>query len=129
MLALTGVPLNHTERLALDGRFIRSAWLLDWYGVSVPAKQPSLVTYQELHGAVESRGVLVVAVDSTLSLYTLAHELIEKLTVADGLPANIERVGVGAKGEVVSLYRCREFAGGRGFFAVDTTTRGRRRRR
>ena len=123
VLALTGVPLNHTERLALDGRFVRSAWLLDWYGVSVPDEYRTFATgagpvtllgsrlhlretavagaYQELHGAVESRGMLVVAVDSTLLLYTLAHELIEKLTLADGLPADLERVGLGAEGEVV----------------------------
>ena len=127
VLALTGIPLNHTERLALDGRFVRSSWLLDWYAIPVPEEYRAFTTgagpvtllgsrlylretavagdYQELHGAVESRGMLVVAVDSTLLLYTLEHELIENLTVADGLPEGIERVGLGTEGEVVVFTR------------------------
>ena len=32
ILLATGIALNHTERLALDERYIGTEWLLDWYG-------------------------------------------------------------------------------------------------
>src|SRR5688572_14308339 len=36
MLAVTGVLLNHTERLALDEVYVKSELVLDWYGVRAP---------------------------------------------------------------------------------------------
>ena len=36
LLSLTGFFLNHTSALKLDQRAIRSAALLDWYGIQVP---------------------------------------------------------------------------------------------
>lgn len=36
LLAVTGILLNHTSDLALDRRFVRAEWLLDWYGITVP---------------------------------------------------------------------------------------------
>ena len=41
VLAVTGLALNHTEELQLDARHVRTAWLLDWYGISLPDEVPA----------------------------------------------------------------------------------------
>ena len=39
ILIITGIALNHTERLNLDSRFVGTGWLLSWYGVA-PENSP-----------------------------------------------------------------------------------------
>ena len=39
ILIITGIALNHTERLQLDSKFVNESWLLDWYGMG-PDKPP-----------------------------------------------------------------------------------------
>lgn len=123
LLALTGIPLNHTERLELESRFVRNDWLLDWYGIVAPDEYKSYATalgsvtlldsrlyvketpvageYHQLQGAIESNGMLVVAVDSSLLLFTADSALIDRLTASGGLPDEILRLGVTADGELV----------------------------
>ena len=39
ILIISGIALNHTERLQLDSKFVNESWLLDWYGMG-PDKPP-----------------------------------------------------------------------------------------
>ena len=121
-LALTGIPLNHTERLALDSRFVQNTWLLDWYGIVAPKDYSAFTTafgsvalldsqlyvaktaiageYHQLQGAIGVHDMLAVAVASELLLFTPESELIERLTTIDGLPAEIRRLGLTVDGQL-----------------------------
>lgn len=105
VLVITGVALNHTERLGLAHTPIRSEALNHWYGLPPPrilAVYPdaSLVATPEawlyrgralaegggaVVGAVTLPDMLVVATAQSLSLYTLAGERIDTLR-ATALP-------------------------------------------
>ena len=39
ILAITGIMLNHTEKLNLDNTFINNSLLLSWYGIE-PEEEP-----------------------------------------------------------------------------------------
>ena len=36
ILSVTGLALNHTDRLSLASNYIKSEWLLGWYGIREP---------------------------------------------------------------------------------------------
>ena len=112
VLAVTGLALNHTEELELDARHVRTAWLLDWYGISLPDDVPAWRAGEHwisqwdrrlyldtrdlgehsdgrLRGAVAWNGLLIVALDRALLLLTERGELVEKLAGGD-LPARLQ---------------------------------------
>lgn len=117
VLALTGLLLNHTEGLALDSRYVRSEWLLDWYGIVPPGK---LVSYpvgdhwvsqlgehvyfdgQELAidepgrllGAVVLAGNIAIAVEGQVLLLNGTGTVLEILGGAQGVPAGMRQIGV-----------------------------------
>ncbi len=116
VLAVTGLALNHTEELELDARHVRTAWLLDWYGIAVPESVPAwrvgdrwisqwdrrlyldtrdLGEHPEgrLRGAVAWGDLLIVALDQALLLLTEGGELVEKLA-ADDLPGTLQGVAL-----------------------------------
>ena len=116
VLALTGLALNHTEELQLDARHVRTAWLLDWYGISLPDEVPAwrvgdhwisqwdrrlyldtrdLGEHSEgrLRGAVADGDLLVVALDQALLLLTADGQLVEKLT-RNNLPGGLQGVAL-----------------------------------
>ncbi|RLA48040.1 MAG: hypothetical protein DRR04_03710 [Gammaproteobacteria bacterium] len=124
ILAITGIPLNHTEPLELDSRYIQSNWILDRYGIQAPQAPPSYragdhrVTlmgdnlylgrrkiegiYRQLGGAVLFRELLVIAVGDNLLLLTPQGEVIERLGGAGGVPGGIKRIGIeSAEGRLV----------------------------
>ena len=111
-LLVTGVALNHTERLALDQKYVEAEWLLEWYGIA-PNNSP--VSYRvgthwmteldghlflnneliyeragPVQGAVRMQNIFVAATENTLYLFDLEGNLIERIV---NLPAKILRVG------------------------------------
>lgn len=123
LLAITGILLNHTSRLDLDGRYIGSAWLLDWYDIQ-PDSAP--VSYRaagqritrigdrlyfndrelaersrELYGAVAWNGLLVAALDGELLVLTPAGRTVEILGGSEGVPAGLRDIGLNPGGDLV----------------------------
>jgi hypothetical protein len=118
ILAVTGLLLNHTEDMALDSRYVQSAWLLDWYGIAPPASSMSYAVgdhwvsqmgtriYYDaaeiagdatpLLGAVALPDMLVVATRGQLMLLTRGGKHIETLTGSPAVPAGIRTIGVTA---------------------------------
>lgn len=123
VLALTGIALNHTEELQLDTRFVRSAWILDWYGIRAPktatayttplapvtlfgrqlyiGERPLAGEYDRLIGAEAIQDRLIAAVDDRLLLIGPQGELLADLTALDGLPAGLQRLGRDPEGRPV----------------------------
>ncbi len=120
LLSLTGLLLNHTEDLKLDSNYVKSGWLLDWYGIKAPANPLSYAAgghwvsqlgkrlYFDGHeligrevdeddsliGAVKLGDNIVVAVDGQVMLLNPAGELIETLGGAEGVPAGMRIIGL-----------------------------------
>jgi len=131
ILSITGVMLNHTQRLELDKQHITRPWLLSWYGIRMPDKQLYLqvnnhwvallgqrLYYQNtllssasdnLRGVVLLPQMLVIATERELFLLTLEGDLVEKITANDGLPVPISRVGQDHEHNVLLTTREREF--------------------
>lgn len=123
ILSVTGIMLNHTSQLALDKRHVESNWLLDWYGINAPEHINSYRTGQhwisqwqdrlfleqhdlgiypgKLLGMVHYQGMLVVALEGRVLLFTPEGELIETLHGAHGVPAGMWAIGLNSKGRVV----------------------------
>ncbi|WP_126456664.1 PepSY domain-containing protein [Sulfuriflexus mobilis] len=109
ILAVSGLMLNHTDRLGLDRQHVASEWLLDWYGIEAPARLSSYPVAQEHVSLVEDRlylgqrvlpghytqlvGVLsfdkliIIAVDQQLLIATSGGEIVERIGEVEGLPA------------------------------------------
>ncbi|MBL26109.1 MAG: hypothetical protein CMM50_00965 [Rhodospirillaceae bacterium] len=131
ILAVTGVLLNHTERLGLDERHATQGWLLDWYGVA-PSRDP-LAYRVDGHwliwldgrllfdaapiahdlaapvGAVALDSLLVVATPLELVLLTSDGALVERMA-GSGLPGQIDAVGRSESGRLVVTTNVGAFA-------------------
>ena len=116
LLSTTGILLNHTEFYKLDEHYVKSEWLLDWYGIEAPAQIRSyrvenywLAQWQnrlfldkkdlgnidgDLKGVVMHKDVLFIALQGGVMLFTLQGELIEKLGHTNGLPEVINAIGI-----------------------------------
>lgn len=120
LLSLTGLPLNHTEDLKLDSNYIKSGWLLDWYGIKAPKNPLSFEAGghwisqlgerfyfdgrelagreadedDNLIGAVQLGDNIVVAVEGHVMLFSVSGELIETLGGAEGVPAGMRAIGI-----------------------------------
>ena len=123
VLSVSGLLLNHTETLRLDERHVRTAWILDWYGIEPPTSARSVVigsrqvtlmedrlyldttplpeTFGELIGAVAFSDMLAIAVDGAILLLTQEGELIERLDGTDGVPAGMRAIGRDPAGVIV----------------------------
>jgi hypothetical protein len=119
VLAITGIALTYTETLRLDERLISSETLLDWYAIRPPPRpvgvfvDPHWVSLvgsrlyfdtlelapqiKRLSGAVSTIDFVIVGVDQELWLLTPRGELIERLTAADGVPPELDAVGLTTK--------------------------------
>ena len=122
-LSASGLLLNHTETLRLDERHVRTAWILDWYGIEPPTSARSVAigtrqvtlmedrlyldttplpeTFGQLIGAVAFADMLAIAVDGAILLLTQEGELIERLDGADGVPAGMRAIGQDSSGVIV----------------------------
>jgi len=114
-LAISGLFLNHTVTLKMDRSFISSEWLLDWYEVEAPQRTINYATkdhsvtliedklyldkksinghFESLAGAIELQGMVIIAIDTQLLLFTADGELIERISDING-----RRVLLGAIG-------------------------------
>ena len=115
LLSVTGVLLNHTERLGLDKHYVQMDLLLDWYGIHAPETITSFAVdtrqitlfgrhlyletlalpgeYQQLKGAATYADLVVVAVDNDILLLTQEGELVEHLDSTDGVPSGMRALG------------------------------------
>lgn len=122
VLAVTGIALNHTDGLGLDERYVRAPWLLGWYGIEAPEDaqhwsvagggvtrlgdrlyagvRPVDTDVERVVGAVALAELTLVAVDGDVLALTGTGERVERLGREDGVPAGIERIGVGELGRV-----------------------------
>lgn len=122
ILAVTGVLLNHTERLRLDERYATQGWLLDWYGVAPSGEpvgyragerwltwleggllldgEPVAADVAKLVGALALDGLLVAAAADELILLTPEGDVVERVA-ATGLPGRIAEIGRNEAGRVV----------------------------
>ena len=123
VLAITGLALNHTERLELDQKFIGSSLLLDWYNISLPDDPVSFATENhrisllgerlyfddkeledhtvKLFGAVQIDHSIIVAIPGEILLLDQRGELIEKLSGAEGVPAGMQQIGLSPDNDLV----------------------------
>ncbi len=126
ILAVTGIMLNHTEKLELDDTYINNSWLLDWYGIK-PTDDPisfkvsknnssHIITAfhdqlffddvaitrldQNIHGAIAAEQFIVVALDNEIILLTYEGEFIERVSTSISF-SNIQRLGLKYKRPVI----------------------------
>ncbi len=123
MLVITGILLNHTERMSLDQNYVGSDLVLDWYGINPPRIDAAFRTARHtivqiedrlyfnyrplteriaaLRGAVNVAGLVAIAVDDALLLLTPTGELVERLGDAQGSPSGVRAIGRTNDGRVV----------------------------
>jgi len=123
LVAGTGILLNHTDQLQLDQSHVRSAWVLDWYGIKAPDAMTSFAIdghhitqmgvhlyledreisgeFRKLQGAARIDDTLVVAVDDRLLLLSTDGELVDAMDAGEGIPAGIQSVGRDGQGRLV----------------------------
>ena len=120
-LSVTGIALNHTERLSLAHQPITSTLLLDYYGINSPSdvrfyQDNRLILTnnliwldKELLVEISSRFVAMgkfkqlwlVATDQYLFLFNEAGELVDKISVATGLPSAIVTMSVAQNNVII----------------------------
>lgn len=114
LLSVTGILLNHSSELALGSRFVRTAWLLDWYGIEAPHAPRAyavgnrwisqigarvyfdandLGDFGALVGAVALPNAIAVAAGGKIILLTHTGEKIEILGGEHGVPAGMRALG------------------------------------
>ena len=123
LLVVTGLLLNHTDKLNLQNMFVKSNMLLDWYHIQPKGKVSGFLVNKHwvtqinshiyfdrrevadhidnLIGVVVLSDEFVVALDSSLLILTLSGELVEGLSGAEGVPAGIKSIGLSEEGELV----------------------------
>ena len=101
ILAVTGIVLNHTDDLELDKQFIKSAGILDWYGIEAPNPKysysiseywvtqidsqiyfntkPVLKIREQLIGATMNDSFIVAAFPNALVMLSIQGEVIEQI--------------------------------------------------
>ena len=126
ILAITGIMLNHTEKLNLDNTFINNSLLLNWYGI-IPKDEPvsfriesdtqshvistwnkqlffddTTITNleQTMHGAIGAEQFIVVALDNEIILLSYDGEFIERVSTSISF-SNIQRLGMKYKRPVI----------------------------
>ena len=126
ILAITGIMLNHTERLNLDNTFVNNSLLLNWYGIE-PKDEPvsfriengtqshlisawnnqlffdgTAITNleQTMHGAIGAEQFIVVALDNEIILLSNEGEFIERVSTSISF-SNIQRLGMKYKRPVI----------------------------
>ncbi len=123
ILAITGIALNHTERLKLDSNYVESDWLLDWYGIQSPTEQHSYQVgnkwllhvgdslyldkqrlngnYTQPVGALSFPHFIAVATTGKILMLTFDAEVIEQLGGIQGVPSGMKRIGQLQDGRIV----------------------------
>jgi len=123
LLVVTGLLLNHTDKLNLQNIFVKSEKLLQWYNIQPKGQMKGFSVDQHwlsqidgrlyfdqieladhidnLHGVVSNADGFVVALDERLLVLTQSGELVEGLSGSEGVPAGIKSIGLVSSGEVI----------------------------
>lgn len=130
-LALSGIVINHGDDLGLDRRYVSWSWLLDAYGLEVPAATASFAVGERrvtllgerlfldgaevgealpsLSGAVAVGPLLAMGGGSRVLVLLETGELVEAIDLASLLGGDIDRVGLSGDRVVLdaagALYR------------------------
>ena len=114
-LAISGIALNHSEKLKLNTTYIKMDWLLDLYQIS-PTSEPIgylssnnwviqvgervyfnnkeiINDANKLIGVVNVNDIYVIAYDGKLVLLTNDAEILESLSSAEGVPSGMKAIG------------------------------------
>lgn len=115
ILSVTGILLNHTEEFKLDSSYIKSEFLLKWYGIKKPVIKSyavgenfishlddkiyfnSTLTQKEtaaITGVVATKNFIAVASQNEILLLTLDGIKIERLDETSGVPNGIISLGI-----------------------------------
>lgn len=115
ILSISGILLNHTEKLKLDSDYIQSEFLLKWYGIKKPnihsySVEKNWISHIEdklyfnealiekeisaITGAVITKNFIAIASKNELILLTPDGEKIERLNATTGIPNNISSIGL-----------------------------------
>ncbi len=123
VLSVTGILLNHTERLGFDQQHVQTDLVLDWYGIHAPQTMTSFEVgtrritlfgrhlyldtlelpgeHQQLIGATKFTDYIVIAVDHNILLFSPQGELVERLGGVDGVPSGMRSLGIDGLGSLV----------------------------
>lgn len=124
-LAITGIMLNHTDRLRLDDQAVQQGWLLSLYGIAEPEQGPAFkvgdhwlvqsgkeVYLNEtplpgsaqlaLRGGVWQGDVVIVGFEDKLALYSEQGQLIDTLSWDDGADTQLEALGITDEHQVLA---------------------------
>ena len=123
LLVVTGLLLNHTDRLNLQNIFVQSEKLLEWYHIQPKGQiksfraekhwltqidgrlyfdQIELTDHiEDLYGAIRISDSFVIALDGSLLILTQSGEIIERLSGSEGVPAGIKSIGLSSRGDIV----------------------------
>jgi hypothetical protein len=123
LLVITGLLLNHTDKLNLQNIFVQSDKLLQWYNIQPKGQMKGFSVDQhwlsqiggrlyfdqmeltdhieDLYGAVRISDGFVVALDGSLLILTRSGELVERLSGSEGVPAGIKSIGLSEDGDIV----------------------------
>ena len=123
LLVVTGLLLNHTDKLNLQNIFVQSEKLLQWYNIQPKGQMKGFSVDQhwlsqidgrlyfdqmeladhieDLYGAVRMSDGFVVALDGSLLILTQSGELVERLSGSEGVPAGIKSIGLSRAGDIV----------------------------
>lgn len=123
LLVITGILLNHTDKLNLQNIFVQSETLLEWYHIQPKGEikgfqsgqhwftqidgrvyfdEMELANHIEgLYGVVSGNDGFVIAMDDSLLILTQSGELVERLSGSEGVPAGIKSIGLASSGGVI----------------------------
>ena len=122
-LAISGIALNHSEKLKLNTTYIKVDWLLNLYQVN-PKSEPigylssnnwvvqvSKRIYfnnkeiindaNELVGMVKINDTYIIAYDGKLMLLNTEGEVLELLAGAEGVPAGMTEIGYDEQDNII----------------------------
>jgi hypothetical protein len=122
-LAVSGVVLNHGDALRLDSRYVSWPWLLDAYGLDVPAPAASFaagerratllgerlfldareadVSIEALTGMVAIGPLVVIGDQRRVHVFLETGELVETIDLRADLPATVGRLGLAEERVVI----------------------------
>ena len=122
-LAISGIALNHTEKLKLNTTYVKLDWLLDLYHIN-PESEPIgylssnnwaiqvgeriyfnnkeiIDNARKLIGMTQIQDTYIIAYDGKLIILSNEGELIEFLGGAEGVPAGMKTLGIDSQENIV----------------------------
>ena len=120
-IAVTGIALNHADRLGLPHSRVQNPWILKFYGIGTQRIERGFAVGPQwlsavgndlylddqplsdatgLTAAVFSQGLIVIADDQGLALFLPDGQLVERLS--EDLPAALTALGTDRQGQLVA---------------------------